>query len=420
MQNELTLRAKMAATVAVEAETAETFAPELTAASKTTAVAPATQTALKANPLTRLFALLPVMLVAAALLVCTLPASAAFADSTPADSDPAPATVEIKVSATTNYKALWSGDEFDYELSDENDDTVSTAHADAKNPLVTLAKLTFTKPGRYLYKASQLPIDNPAWIIDDDIDIIFDVAYSESADALVATIDDWDAAHGYMSRIWQADGAYVVSFNSSYKTAAAAQLNVYVETGEVPASAAGKTFEFQLIDDGTVLATFSARAGEICPVDYVLEYSKRSLGEHVYTIRQIGTDGDGWTLDKRDVTVTVTVSMADGRNVKVDSIVYSCTDATSNAALFTNGYTADGGSSDGDGSADDDGSADGKSDKDNADNDKSNKDEDEREGAAQKQGPKALPQTGDMQFGIVASLLVVGTVALVVAKRRVS
>ena len=103
---------------------------------------------------------------------------------------------------------------------------------------------------------------------------------------------------------------------------------------------ADKVFEFQLVSNGEVLSTAFAKAGETVAFDYEPVFTKNNLGEHVYTIRQVGSDGDGWTFDKNEVTVTVTTSFPDKRTPQIDSVVYSSATTAGDAALFTNAYAS--------------------------------------------------------------------------------
>ncbi len=115
---------------------------------------------------------------------------------------------------------------------------------------------------------------------------------------------------------------------------------MHVEAAGASASVADKAFEFQLVSNGEVLSSAFAKAGETVTFDYEPVFTKNNLGEHVYTIRQVGSDGDGWTLDKNEITVTVVTSFPDRRTPQIDSVVYSNATSAGDAALFTNAYAS--------------------------------------------------------------------------------
>ena len=279
---------------------------------------------------------------AAVLLLGAVPAAQAFAD----EIDPGVAKVEVKVKATVNGGALLPGESLNFTLSENKEYSegdsmvdVATACVDSSNQVASFGELTFKEPGKYSYKVSEVPTMIEGWMVADDYDLVFDVRYEN--DCLVAKLVDSDAEYGGYSRVSRDGDAYVVSFGNSYYKEIYGNLNVHVEATGATADVADKVFEFQLVSNGEVLSTAFAKAGETVAFDYEPVFTKNNLGEHVYTIRQVGSDGDGWTFDKNEVTVTVTTSFPDKRTPQIDSVVYSSATTAGDAALFTNAYVSE-------------------------------------------------------------------------------
>ena len=248
---------------------------------------------------------------------------------------------------TVNGGALKDGEQFGFKLYAEGGDeptVIGSATVDASNATASLGTITFDKVGTYTYTLSEDPNPTEGWINADDIALTFEVSYSEDGHSLVAKQVEQDPEYGGYSRVSRDDdGAYVVSFNNSFYSEASAKISVHKEVTGGTTATADKEFSFELKDGtGAVLDTVTAKAGETATFGFEPSFTRMDQGEHVYTIHEVGENGDGWTLAP-DATATVKVGMGDDtRHVEVKSVTYSNATAAGDAALFTNAYAAAG------------------------------------------------------------------------------
>lgn len=126
--------------------------------------------------------------------------------------------------------------------------------------------------------------------------------YTYDPEAKVVTVHVVDNDDGTLAAI-QTGTAPV--FNNTYAAEGAVAITA-TKVVEGPTQLGNRQFEFGLFEGDTQVATaFNDASGT---VTFTVDYKLAAVGDHLYTIREIGPDAPGFTMDGSAKTVRVTVT----------------------------------------------------------------------------------------------------------------
>ncbi len=130
------------------------------------------------------------------------------------------------------------------------------------------------------------------------------------------------------------------SFNNTYSTSTSATLSLSKAVTGGTDAVKDKEFTFALYKKGSdePLQTVVAKAGQTVSFANALEFTQ--AGVYEYDIKELGTNGDGWTYAE-PTTATVTVTENNDRSLSAE-VSYGRAVLDGSAALFTNAYQASG------------------------------------------------------------------------------
>lgn len=254
---------------------------------------------------------------------------------------PKPATVDFDVNITKDFQAesgiaatfnfkvqqwvqvgeQWQWADMDgmtAEVSYDGTETESQKYVSIEN---VLSDIRYTQPGEYAYQVLEvIPAEEnkvPGVIYDRTL-YTFTVVVTDVEGQLVAEIKD-------MEGDTITDGSYDITFTNTYHTAPVV-IDVQKELDNASESplATLANFRFDLyqadVEDGEwqipesakLQTLYSDGAGE---ARFTWTVDSEDAGTHYYILKENGTDGNGWTYDKKEYHITVEVAVEDNGNV---------------------------------------------------------------------------------------------------------